>query len=391
MSPSASALPLGLPVFALEDHFAQWEFRARHHLTASDAQTVTVAELCDLADDPDAARAGLLDHGLGYVPTWGTDALRAAVAATYDGLRPEHVLAFAGAEEALFWLFQALLGPGDHAVVTVPCYQAAESVPLRTGADVTGVPLWRGEGADLRWHLDVDAVAAALRPTTRVVAVNVPNNPTGYVPDAATWAALVALCEDRGVTLVSDEVYRGIETDPARTLPAAADLGGRTVSVGVLSKAHGLPGLRVGWVATRDTALLARLERAKHWTSICNAGPSEYLAVLALGVQDRLLARNRALVARNTALLDAFVAEHADVLSWQPPDGGCVAFARYAGDDGVEAFCARALEREGVLLLPGSLYASDLVPVPGDRFRISVGRRGLEQGLAALARCVRRS
>jgi aspartate/methionine/tyrosine aminotransferase len=215
------------------------------------------------------------------------------------------------------------------------------------------------------------------------VAVNVPNNPTGYLPDHDTWRALVGLCEARGVRLLADEVYRGIEPDPARTLPAAADLGPHALSLGVLSKAFGLPGLRVGWIACRDRGVLARLERCKHYTSICNAGPSEYLGCLAIAARKTVFGRLRRLVTDNARTVEAFFAERPDLFSWTPPDGGCVAFARYAGSDGVERFCADLLREHGVLLLPGSLYRSDLFEIPADRFRIGIGRRGLEEGLAA--------
>jgi aspartate/methionine/tyrosine aminotransferase len=375
-----------LPAFALEQHFARWEFRARHHLTASDGETMSVSELLELGGG-EAARDALLALPLGYVPTWGTPALRAAVAATYRRVQSDDVLTFAGAEEAIFWALQTLLGPGDHAVVTVPNYQALEAIPLAVGAEVTGVPLWTGEGDTLRWTLDVDRVRAALRPNTRVLAVNFPNNPTGFVPDAASWAALGALCDERGLVLFSDEVYRGLEPNPARTLTPAVDLAERGVSLDVTSKSLGLPGLRVGWLACRDRGLLARLEQAKHWTSICNAGPSEYLATIAVQHAAELRARIRALVAENTRLLGAFFAEpaHAARFDWAPPDGGCVAFPRYRGGEGVERFCAELLEARGVLLLPASLFRSQLAEVPRDRFRIGLGRRGLSAGLEALA------
>jgi aspartate/methionine/tyrosine aminotransferase len=373
-----------LPDFALEQYFAQWEFKARYHLTASDAQTITIGELLDLAGGD--AREEFLALPLGYIPTWGTDALREAVAASYERAEPDDVLLFAGAEEAMFWVLQELLGPNDHAVVTVPNYQSMEAVPLATGAAVTGVPLWSGHGSgdSPGWRLDVDQVRDAMTDRTTVVAVNVPNNPTGYVPDQRTWAELVALCDQRGVHLFSDEVYRGVEADPTATLPAAVDLAERGISLDVTSKSLGLPGLRVGWLACRDRALLARLETRKHWTSICNAGPSELLALHAVRHREVLQGRIRALIAGNIPVFDAFFAEHPDLFDWQAPDGGCVAFPRYLGADGVDRFCAELVEQRGVLLLPGSVYASRLLDAPLDRFRIGVGRRDPGPALAEL-------
>lgn len=369
---------LPLPDFRLETYFSRWEFAATHHLTASDAQTLTVTELLALGSDAD--RAAFADLALSYVPTWGTDRLRAAIAETYDTCDMDDVLTFAGAEEALFWLMQLLAGPGEHAVVTVPNYQAIETLPIAGGVEVSGVLLDEADG----WRLDLDRVRAALRPTTRLVAVNFPNNPTGAVPDPQTWRGLVDLCEERGIRLVADEVYRGLELDPARRLTQAVDLSPTAVSVNVLSKSYGLPGLRVGWVATRDRGLLQTLERHKHYTSICNAGPSEHLAAVAVEAREAIHARNRAIIAGNLVAFDAFFARHPELFEWSAPDGGCVAFPRYRGTDGAAAFCRDLVETAGVLLLPADIYASDLAPTPTDRFRIGVGRRDPGPALAAI-------
>ena len=373
-----------LATFRLEAFFERWEFTARYHLTASDAQTMTVGELLALDGDEDA----LHRLALAYVPVRGGDELRDAIAATYTAVGADDVLAFAGAEEALFWAMRLLLGPGDHAVVTVPTYQAMESVAVATGADVSGLPLWSGSGSELRWCLDLDRLRSLLRPTTALVAVNFPNNPTGFVPAPDEFTELVALCEERGIRLLSDEVYRGVELDPAATLPQAADLSPRALSVNVMSKAYGLPGLRIGWVACRDRELLERLLRGKYYTSICNAGPSELLATIALRNRDEVLGRTRSLIAANRAVFDRFFADHAAWFDWIPPVGGCVAFPRYRADRGpgdAETFCRDLVERRGVLLVPASIYASELADVPADRFRIGIGRHDPEPALAQLA------
>lgn len=281
-----------LPDFRLETYFSRWEFTARHHLTASDVQTMTLAELLGLADDKD--REAFENLSLGYTETYGDPALREVIAQTYEQAGADDVICFAGAEEALYLAMNVLLGAGDHAVVVTPNYQAAETVPLAL-CEVTGVAL----DADRDWALDLDEVVAAIRPNTRVVSVNFPNNPTGKVLDAADFRALARLCDERGIHLFSDEVYRGLERDPARTLPHAADLSERALSLNVTSKSLGLPGLRIGWITCRDRALRARLERAKHYTTICNSAPSEVLARIALKARETILHRNRALIAAN--------------------------------------------------------------------------------------------
>lgn len=365
-----------LPEFRLEAYFGIWEFKARHHLTASDAETLALADLLVMADDKDRARWESLR--LGYIPSEGTPELREAIARTYESLAPEDVLCFAGAEEGLYCALHALLGAADHAIVLVPNYQSMESVP-RSICEVSGVALHPENG----WDLNIAEVRAALRPNTRVIAVNFPNNPTGKIVDAGTFDALIELCRERNIYLFSDEVYRGIERDASKRLPQAADRYERALSLNVMSKAYGLPGLRIGWIACKDRALLDRMVKLKHYLSICDSAPSEVLACIALNARDRILARNRDLAAENLAKLGAFFARHADRFEWYEPEGSCIAYPRYTGADGVETFCERLVQEAGVLLLPASMYRSDLLPTPPDRFRIGFGRYGMDEALAA--------
>jgi aspartate/methionine/tyrosine aminotransferase len=372
-----------LPEFRLESYFARWEFSARYNLTASDAQSLRLAELLDLADADGRARWDSLQ--LGYTESRGLPALREQIAATYEQVTPDDVLCFAGAEEALYLAMQVLLEPGDHAVVITPNYQAAETVPLSI-CDVTGVALRAAGG----WALDLDEVTRALRPGTRLLSVNFPNNPTGAVPDPGAWQELVALCGERGITLFSDEVYRGLEQAPRSPLPQAADLLPGALSLNVMSKAYGLPGLRIGWIACRDQAVLSRLRRAKDYTTICNSAPSEVLALIALRAREQVLGRTRRIVAANLPVFDEFFRRFDGLFEWERPQGGCVSFPRYLGADGAEAMCADLVAEAGVLLLPASMYQSQLTPVPADRFRVGVGRSDPQEGLDQWARWLER-
>jgi len=374
-------MPTPLGVFRLEEYLGHWEFRARYHLTASDAQSSTVRELLSYADDGD--RDAWERLSLQYVEVEGGPALRQIIASTYESIEPDDVLCFAGAQEGLWCLMHALLGTGDHAIVTVPNYQSMESIPLSL-CDVSGIALRE----DVRWTLDLDELRLRIRPNTKLIATNFPNNPTGAIPTRADFREMVEMAAERGIHFLSDEVYRGLEPDDARRLPQAADVYERAISLGVMSKAYGLPGLRVGWIACRDRELLTRIARLKHYLSICNAAPSELLARIALKDRERLLARNRRIVAENLVLLDAFFARHGDLFEWRAPDGGCVAFPRHLGSDGVDAFCTRLVEEHGILLLPASIYRSELAPVPNDRFRIGIGRYGMAEALDAFDRAL---
>ncbi|HTI33458.1 MAG TPA: aminotransferase class I/II-fold pyridoxal phosphate-dependent enzyme, partial [Miltoncostaea sp.] len=229
---------MDLPDFALERWFARFEFDVRWNLCASDVEPVSLRELLALADDE--GRALWDGLGLGYTESAGHPLLRAEIAGMYDGLEPDDVLVCAGAEEAVFVLAGVLAEPGARAVTVVPAYQSLHEVARSAGAEVATVQLDADPSGD--WTLDLDRLADAARPGARMVVVNAPNNPTGWLPDQAELCEIVRIAEDAGAVLVGDEVYRLLEADPADRLPAAADLSERAVSIGVMSKAFGLAG-----------------------------------------------------------------------------------------------------------------------------------------------------
>jgi len=369
--------------FALEVFFSKWEFTARHLLCASDMQSMPLSELLGMADASDREAWDALY--LGYTETWGSPGLRDAIASTYENVTASEILTLVGAQEGIFAVMHALLGPADHAITVIPNYQSVESVPLSI-CETTGIALDPERG----WELDLGAVRDAIRPNTRVICINFPHNPTGKVISRATLEELISICRAQGIYLFSDEVHRLIERRPELTLPQVADIYERGISLGVMSKAYGLPGIRVGWAACRDAGVLRRMERMKHYTSICGAAPSELLAQIALKARHQILARNRALIAKNLPLLEAFFAEHPDLFAWYLPDGGCIGYPRYLGRDGVEAFASRLVEQSGVLLVPASVYKSDLGATPTDRFRIGYGRDNMEAGLAAMTAHLRK-
>jgi aspartate/methionine/tyrosine aminotransferase len=369
-----------LEPFGLERWFARHEFAVRYNLAASDVQGMELHALLAMADDETAALWNGLT--LGYTESAGLPLLRQEIAAL-DDLHPDDIIVCAGAEEAIFLAMHALLAPGDHAVVVWPAYQSLHEVARSIGASVSLVELRHEAG----WQLDLAEVQSALRPETRVVVANFPHNPTGAHLPLADLAALVALCEARGVTLLSDEVYRFLEHDGSDTLPAAAALGERSASVGVMSKSLALAGLRIGWIASRDRALLARVAAIKDYTTICNAAPSEVLALVALRARSHILARSRAIVRSNIDAVASLIARHADHIEWVPPRAGSVAFPRLRDRDAdVDAWIGELIQHHGVLLLPGSLFGT-----AAPHFRIGLGRTDAPEALARLDEYVRHS
>lgn len=362
--------------FALERYFARWEFAVEHLLCASDVQGFPMRDLLDLADDE--ARALWDGLTLGYTESSGHPLLRREIATLYGSLEADDVLVFAGAEEGIFCLVNVLLGPGDHAVVTWPGYQSLYEVARGAGAEVMLHELHEGDG----WSLDVARLLASLTPSTRLVVVNAPHNPTGMLPTHGEWAALTDALADRQIHLLADEVYRFLETDEADRLTPGADTFERGVSLGVMSKSFAMAGLRIGWLATRDRDLLARCAAFKDYTTICSSAPSEILALIALRARDAVLARSRAIVSANLESVDDFFDDWADRFTWVRPRGGSIGFPRLTVPGvRIDEWAAMLVETEGVLLLPGSRFEH-----PGNHFRLGFGRTDLPQALAGLER-----
>ena len=335
--------------FAIERFYERWEFRTELMLSSSDCESLSVRDL--LALEPDAGER-LRDLGLGYTEVAGSPELRAAVAARYHHTGAEDVLTLAAAEEGIFTTYHALLAAGDHVVVEAPCYGSAIEVARSTGAEVS---LWRRHHEE-GWAYDLPALERLLRANTKLIYVNSPHNPTGSQMPKAAFEHLVETARERSIVLFSDEVYRGLEHDPAARLPAACDLYEHAISLNTVSKAFGLPGLRIGWLASRDAGLLERVRELKLYTTICSSAPSELLVALALRHGDALVERSRELVVSNLPLLDEFLERRRDLFDWVRPTAGPIGFPRVAGEFDVQRWCEETASEAGVLLLPGAVY-----------------------------------
>jgi len=363
---------MDLEPFHLERYFARHEFSARYLLSSSDCEALSLAELLDLADDE--CRRLWEGLRLGYTESLGLPLLREEVARLYQGVTADEVIEVVP-EEGILLAMVTLLEPGDHVIVTWPGYQTLYGIARQMGCEVT---YWQPD-EEAGWRFDVDDVRRALRPTTRLIVVNMPHNPTGSLLSREDFEALLALADEAGVTVFSDEMYRWLEQDPSRLLPAAVERSPRAVTLCGLSKTFSLPGLRVGWLVTHDRDAYRRLAAAKDYTTICGSAPGEVLAVVALRHAAAIAARNRERVAANSARFARFVAAHPDLFSWTPPAAGSIALARLRAPEGATAFCDRLVEEAGVMLLPASVFGY------GDgHVRIGLGRDTFAAGLAEL-------
>jgi aspartate/methionine/tyrosine aminotransferase len=329
---------------------------------------MTIEDL--LALEPDATDR-FHQQWLGYTESQGSPALRSEICKIYREITPEEVLVHTGAEEAIFLFMHAMLRAEDHVIVHWPCYQSLMEVARSIGCEVT---LWRASEEN-GWALDPDELQRQIKSNTRVIVVNTPHNPTGYLMLNDTFQEISRMAAANGIILFSDEVYRESEYRLEDRLPAACDLGGHALSLGVMSKTYGLPGLRIGWVATQNKEVYERMAVLKDYTTICNSAPSEFLAELALRHRKALVDRTQKIISDNLNLLDNFFDRHADRFAWQRPKAGAIGFPKITGEV-VEVFCDNLVKTAGVLLLPGTVYDD-----PENHFRIGFGRKNFPEAM----------
>ena len=357
--------------FRIEQFFGKYEFAAKFLLSSSDAESRTIQELLDL--EP-GSHERLLQHWCGYTESPGAPWLREAIAAIYHQIKSDDVLVVAAAEEGIFVLYQALAGPADHVIVETPCYESGLEVARSTGAEISE---WR-RTFENGWAHDLAALERLIRPNTKIIYINTPHNPTGLLMSAAVFQQVIALAAKRGIIVFSDEVYRESEHNPATRLPAACDIYERAVSLGSMSKTYGLPGLRLGWLATRDAHIIQRCLEFKYYTTICSSAPSEFLTALALRHREVLMKRTLEIVYRNLTLLDNFIQKHSSMFEWTKPNASTIGFVRLKLQRDVSAFCEQVVRDSGVLLLPGTVYDQP------HHIRFGYGRKNMPEALAQL-------
>jgi aspartate/methionine/tyrosine aminotransferase len=357
--------------FALEQYFALFEFNVPYNLCASDCETMSVADLLALAGQSPEALGSLT---LGYTESQGDPALRAAIAATYEDVSAAEVVYLAAPEEGIYLLMRTLLAAGDEVVVLSPAYDSLRNVAAHIcgAAHVHSWPLQPDDGG---WRLDLEGLQALLTPETRLLIVNFPHNPTGYLPTVTQFEEIIALARRHDLRLFCDEMYRGLEMGGSQRLPSAVDRYERAIVLSGLSKVHGLPGLRAGWLVLRDAAMRDRLINWKHYTTICAPAPSEFLALAALQTAEQLAGRSRTILAENLALADRFFTRWSHLFTWRRPQAGSVALVG-VNVPSATAYCEQLITTAGVLLLPGPYLGYD------DRHvRFGFGRGDFAAGL----------
>lgn len=367
----------------IEYRLADFQRRAapyiKYAMGASAPEPVSSSNLLRLADDD--LRKQWQDFSLGYTDSMGDAALRQLISEQYPGLSGDNIIVFSGAQEAIYALNHVLLCALDKVQVITPLFEPLKLVPEMIGAQVSTVPM---QIVDDRWQLDVDQWISRLPHDAKLATVNFPHNPTGAMISRLQQEMMVEHCRSQGTWLFSDEVFRGLEHDLVSQLPAVAGLYEKGVSLGVMSKAYGLGGVRIGWLATQDRQLISRLLEFKQFLSICPGRADELLAMIALQNRQLMLDNNLQLIQQNLQKLQQVFGELKEHIRWLQPQAGCSAYPAFvcATDSREKAW--DLLEQSGVMVVPGYCFLQGKA-----HFRVGFGRIDFDRALGVFASSLR--
>lgn len=338
--------------FRMERWQSTYEHRVRFNLSESGVHPLTVGELLEVAGEEGSDLRAL---GLGYGQSNGSDELRARIAALYDGAEPADVLVTVGGAEANFAAFWHLMEPGHPVAVLLPNYMQVPGLAENFRAPTLPFRLREEDG----WQPDLDPLDHALEEGATFILVTNPNNPTGAALNEDAMDAIVERAAHHGAWILADEVYQGAEVEGSET-PSFWGRYDRVLVTNSLSKAYGLPGLRLGWVlgpADQISTLWGRTD----YTTIAPATLSDTLATLALGpdVRTRILERTRTILRKNLATLTGWADEQGELFRYRPPDAGAICYLRYDADMNSSELAEDLRTEKDVLVVPGDHFGMD--------------------------------
>jgi aspartate/methionine/tyrosine aminotransferase len=341
------------------------ETTARYNIAETCAASISIDCLLNLAENQKKVSLIPTSSKLTYGTIRGSETLRANLAGLYSArtlspMSKDHILITPGAIAANFLALYALISPGDHVICHYPTYEQLYKVPASLGADVS---LWKATPSN-KWQLDVEELKGMIKQNTKMMILNNPNNPTGAIIPRSTLDSIVSMARETGIIILSDEVYRplfhSIGPMDDDFPPSAINMGyDKVVVTGSLSKAYSLAGIRTGWLACKNKAIIETCAGARHYTTISVSMLDQAVAAEALSENcvHALLGRNIELAKKNLAILDTFIEEHRWACSWVKPLAGTTAFVKFAKmgkpiDD--EVFCKTLQDKTGVMFCPGS-------------------------------------
>ncbi|MDR1915117.1 MAG: aminotransferase class I/II-fold pyridoxal phosphate-dependent enzyme [Synergistaceae bacterium] len=356
--------------FMLERLFSRLRPGAKYILSPSSCESCTMKEILDLADAECRKLWENLD--LGYNDYRGHVKLREAVTRRYRTLGVDDILVVTP-EEGIFIALNVLLDPGDEVIVIHPTLPSMHEIPKSIGCTV--IP-WVLESTDWGWRLDTDFLNRTISSKTKLIVLNIPNNPTGYMPVLADIQRIANIADKTGAWILCEETYRGMEHDPGVDLPSMADIYPRAIALGGVNKI-GLAGSRIGWLASQNRSVMAECFGFKDYTTLCPSASSEILALIAMRNFSYLAERNRKIILENVELAEGFFNSKPEWFNWSSPNGGSTAFPKLNYPYKVSDLCDRAAADASILVIPDRIFS-----ISDNRFRIGFGRKNFGQALA---------
>jgi len=328
----------------LEIWFDDYQYEVKYDIGESAVKYLTVEDL-----DID-----LQSVALRYGYHTGQPALRELIAAQYPGLTPDQIVVTTGASEANFSVVSAVVKPGDHVIVEHPTYPSLYDVPRSLGCQVSLFTLTFED----QFKPDLNKLAKMVTPGTKLISFTHPNNPTGSMITEDELRRLVEFVEERDIFLLFDETYR--EMDFTHSLPPAATLSDKVISISSMSKSYGLPGIRIGWVATKNQEILDAILAIREQVTICNNALGEIIAMHMLERKDAFLKQAQAHIERNKEIVARWM-EQQEHFEWVYPEAGVVSFPRFKPDVEIdpERFYRLLVEKYKTFAVPGRCFEMD--------------------------------
>lgn len=355
--------------FKLERYFAKYEFSAQYLLSSSDCDGFRMNDILRMASEEELDLWQNLQ--LGYTESQGLPMLRAEISKLYSNISESDVMVLTP-EEGIFIALSCILKNDDHVICIAPSYQSLHQVVRSIGCDIS---FWL-PNEEKGWCFDPNEIERMIQSNTRLIIINFPHNPTGYLPSHQDFQKIIDIAKAHDLILFSDEMYRYLEHDSALRLPSASDMYINAVSLSGLSKTFGLAGLRIGWLATKNHELLHEMLSFKDYTTICNSAPSEVLGLIGLRHKEHLIETNLKKIRLNRTLLDEFINHNSHILSWNRPNAGTIGLARLNIGFPCYDFCEKTVSRSGVMIVPSEMFDY------GDKhIRVGFGRINLPEVL----------
>jgi len=361
--------------FELERYFSKYEFNTEYLLCSSDCEALKLNELLEMADENEIYMWNNMN--LGYTQPRGNDLLREEIAKMYVKCGFEDITVCAP-EEGLYLVMNSVLEKNDHIVVVNPAYQSLQEIPRSIGCEVE---YWNIRKDGNNWYFDIDELKKMIKTNTKMLIVNFPHNPTGYMPQEKVFDEIISVAIENDLYILSDEMYYHLFLDDMKNkdILSVADRYEKSFSLFGMSKSFSLAGLRIGWIVSRCESEMKTMNSMKDYTTICSSAPSEIASIIALRNREKILDDNINLIEFNIKYAKEFFSRHEDIFEWFNSEASSVAFPKLNERYDVGKFCDSLVKQKSVLLLPDTLFG-----LHWNHFRLGLGRKNFKQGIDKL-------